>query len=463
MNSKNYAVLLFPLAIVFFIGLSCVVYLQPTNVDNFGRFSYYRNTNIKKITDPTLSDKKRIGIYENIIDALEEPNLIPNRYRRRPETQHIDCGRILKKDKDYIQTLTGANRIPLIENRLLSMSCPAIKERIHANHKNFKLLKSGGVAFARIVYSDYEFIEKQVQISWHPQNVFCFAVDKKSQRNFHVKMQKLGECVENIVVLPGIKSKKKTVFYQFFIATESYDSSGHNMNLGHKRCMEALLQFPDWSYMMHLQNNDVITKSVYELARIFELFGGANDVNIGREIDQRRVPGLKWDPKSMKLFRNESKIDQKVLNDPMKVVSGYVQSSWSRAAVEWLIEEVDITIAMNQFNQTFYACDEQLFPSLQVNKEYGMPGHYTYECMDQEFGYEQITRFTKWASGNINNCVTKTVRNGICLVGIKEFGAISRMPAIISNKVLYHKHFNDPGFKLNCTPAHQIWKYEDYL
>ncbi|CAL2040169.1 unnamed protein product [Caenorhabditis brenneri] len=407
---------------------------------------------------------------------------------KRPETQNVNCGKILMNDKNYIQTLTGANRIPLIENRFLNMSCPAITERIHANHKNFKLLKSGGVAFARIVYSDYEFIEKQVEISWHPQNVFCFAVDKKSHRNFHVKMQKLGECVENIVVLP---------------ATESYDSSGHNMNLGHKRCMEALLQFPDWSYMMHLQNNDVITKSVYELARIFELFGGANDVKIGPELYERRFPGLEWDPKTMKLFRNESKIDQKVLNDPMKVVSGYVQSSWSRAAVEWLIEEVDITIAMNQFNQTFYASDEQLFPSLQVNKEYGMPGHYTYECMDQEFGYEQVTRFSNWVNENISTCATKTARHDICLVGIEEFVAISKIPATVYNKmipsfdytimectaellfnrtflnqvdheldekyyetlpaVLYHKHFNDPGFKLNCTPAHQIWKYEDYL
>uniref|UniRef100_A0A1I7V017 DUF2939 domain-containing protein n=1 Tax=Caenorhabditis tropicalis TaxID=1561998 RepID=A0A1I7V017_9PELO len=133
---------------------------------------------------------------------------------------------------------------------------------------------------------------------------------------------------------------------------EEYDSSGHNINLGHRRCMEALLQYPKWTYLLHLQNNDVIIKSIYEIERIFEIFGGANDVNIVKEIGERRVSGLKWDPMSMKLFRNESLIDRKVLLEPMKVVSGSVQSSWSRAAVKWLIEDVDLTIAINQFNKT---------------------------------------------------------------------------------------------------------------
>ncbi|CAL2036166.1 unnamed protein product [Caenorhabditis brenneri] len=472
MNYIKYAIVSVVL-FIFLIGFACLDFLRSTSVDNF---------------DPTISDKRLIQIYENMIDALETLNSDPNRYKKRPETQHVDCGRILRNDKDYIRTLKGEkHRIPLIENRQLNMSCEAIQSRIHY-HKSFKKLKSGGVAFARIVSLDYEFIEKQVEMSWHPQNFFCFAVDKDAPRSFQMNMQKLGECVENIVVIP---------------AKENYDSNGHNVNLGHARCMEVLLRFPDWSYLIHLQNNDIVTKSVYELARIFEILGGANDANIGKEIDQRRVPGLKWDSKTLRLFRNEKMVDQKVLNQPMKVVSGSVQSSWSREAVRWLIEEVDLTIAMSQFDQSSYASDEQLFPSLQVNEEYGMPGHYTHECLDQEEGYEQITRIVNWAHGDINNCITKTVRNGVCLVGVEEFHAISKMPAIVISEmlpsfdytvlectaellfnrtflnqvdhvldeeyyetlpaVLYHKNRDDPDFQLNCTSSHKIWRYEDFF
>uniref|UniRef100_A0A1I7V015 DUF2939 domain-containing protein n=1 Tax=Caenorhabditis tropicalis TaxID=1561998 RepID=A0A1I7V015_9PELO len=170
--------ILIPLTVILLIG---VVYINlpmhvKVSIDNY---------------DPTISDKKLIRIYSNMIDALRKPKRNSNLYRKRPETEHVDCGKVLRKDK----------------------------------------------------------------------------------------------------------------------------------------------------------NNDVIIKSIYEIERIFEIFGGANDVNIVKEIGERRVSGLKWDPM-------KSLIDRKVLLEPMKVVSGSVQSSWSRAAVKWLIEDVDLTIAINQFNKT---------------------------------------------------------------------------------------------------------------
>ena len=86
------------------------------------------------------------------------------------------------------------------------------------------------------------------------------------------------------------------------------DSAGHNQNLAHTKCMKALLQYPNWGYAMLLQNHDFITKTVYELDRIFDLMGGVIDVKTGGVIWERDMKHLKWDPKSLKLFRNgESK------------------------------------------------------------------------------------------------------------------------------------------------------------
>lgn len=445
----------------------------------YPQFLYFSIDNF----DPDISDKRRIALYEYMIDALRDTDT--DGYRKRPETKHVDCGKVLRGEENYIEFLTGENRVPLMENYQLNMSCSAVKDRIHPNSRVFKRLKSGGVAIARIVYTDYEFIEKQLEMSWHPQNVFCFTVDQKSPPAFISKMKNLNECLDNVIVLP---------------ATESYDSSGHNMNIGQKRCMEALLPIPGWNYLLLLQNFDVVVKSVYELERIYELMVGVNDIHYGKEIDGRRVSGLKWDPKSLKLFRNESGISDKVLNTPMRVSSGSEQASLSRAAVEWLIKDVDLTIAIEQFNQTEYGCDEQLFPSLQLNYEYNMPGHFTDECPDYE-GPRQITRMTQWANGDINNCPSKIVRHGICLIGIEQLEAISKIPHITVNKMIpsfdysiiectaellynrtflgqkdheldekfyeellhvtYHKHHNEPEYKINCTLSQDPWeKYQ---
>ncbi|PIC33809.1 hypothetical protein B9Z55_013660 [Caenorhabditis nigoni] len=461
---------LFVLAVccISFLSIIHPVFIMYVSIDNF---------------DPNIDDKRRIFIYEYMIDALRKNSLPSEGYQKRPETQHIDCGRVLGGDKSYTEKLIGENRIPLIQNNLLNMSCPAIQNRIHPKNRNFIPLKSGGIAFARIVYTDYEFIEKQLEMSWHPQNVFCFTVDKKSPNEFISRMQKLDECMENVIVLP---------------ATESYDSSGHNMNIGQKRCMEALLPKAGWNYILFLQNFDVIVKSVYELERIYELLGGVNDIHYCKEVQGRRVPGLRWDPKSMHLFRNESGISDKVLNSPMRVFSGSEQASLSRAAVKWLIEDVDINIAIKQFNKTAYGCDEQLFPSLQLNYEYGMPGHFTDQCPDYD-GPKQITRMTQWANGNINNCPSQIVRHGICLIGIEQLEELSKIPHIMVNKMIptfdysviectaellynrtflgqkdhqlddqfyeellhvtYHKHHNDPGYQLNCTTPNTMENY----
>ncbi|CAO4373668.1 unnamed protein product [Caenorhabditis nigoni] len=437
--------------------------------------------------DPGISDKRKVSIYENMIDALRDENYGSSvGYQKRAETNHIQCERVLSGDTEYIKTLVGENRIPLIENRRLNMSCPAIQHRIHPKNRNFRLLDSG-LAFARVVFMGYEFIEKQLEMSWHPQNVFCFTVDKKSPNEFISKMQKLDECLEKVIVLPVV---------------ENYDSAGHNMNVGHKRCMEALLPKTNWSYILLLQNHDVIVKSVYEISRIYSLLGGVNDVHFGKEIDGRRVPGLNWDPKNLHLFRNESGINEKVLNEPMRVYSGAVQVSMSRAAVKWLIEDVDVSMTIEQFNRTKYAGDEQLIPSLYLNNEYGMPGHFTDQCIEYQ-GIDQITRFVQWVRGGINDCHTKSFRHGVCLIGIEQFRALSRMPFITVNKMVpsfdysiiectsellynrtflgqmdheldehfyeellhvkYHKHHKDTGYKLDCSSNQNPPKYEYYL
>ncbi|CAI2346376.1 unnamed protein product [Caenorhabditis sp. 36 PRJEB53466] len=406
-------------------------------------------------------------------------------YRKRPETQHIDCGRILSGDKPYLETVSGKNRVKIVENQGLDMSCSAIMDRVLPSGTVLRPLEKG-VAFARIVYADYEMIEKQVQMSYHPQNTFCFAIDRKAAPKFHERLRAMAECLPNILLLPD---------------EEPVDSAGHNINLAHYNCLRVLINKPGWSYAILLQNHDVIIKSVYELEQVYEWLGGANDVEITPEAG-RLDKKLSWDPKSLKMFRNETGIDEKVLTTRMKFAKGAAQGSLSRAAVDWMVRTADLSTYIAQWNSGGFGVDEQFIQSFQVSAELGMPGHFTDECLKVHKNTDFVSRMSQWMYGGAEKCGSKTIRHAICLLGIEDLRTVAAYPNLMFNKmmpsfdysivectaellfnrtflgqedhpleedyytnmvnVLYHKHHKEPGFKLNCTPSYTRWAERQY-
>ncbi|KAF1771694.1 hypothetical protein GCK72_003521 [Caenorhabditis remanei] len=121
-------------------------------------------------------------------------------YVKRLETQHIDCGRALKGESAYLSTITGDHRIPLIPNPSLKMSCSEITKRILPRY-SMKPLRIGGIAFARNVFADYEYIEKQIQMTWHPQNRYCFVVAENADSGFFWKVEQLVKCFGNQMIM----------------------------------------------------------------------------------------------------------------------------------------------------------------------------------------------------------------------------------------------------------------------
>uniref|UniRef100_A0A1I7UGN0 Protein kinase domain-containing protein n=1 Tax=Caenorhabditis tropicalis TaxID=1561998 RepID=A0A1I7UGN0_9PELO len=368
-------------------------------------------------SDPRIPDERRLLIYEKVIREMQKDQKdYCSGYCRRPETRHIDCGRILKGDRSYIPSVTGINRVPLVPNPFLNMSCAAISSRITPKLP-MKPLSQGGIAFARTIYKDYEFIEKMVQMTWHPENRFCFVVDLKAKDSFKEQIKKLVECFPNQMVLLPI--------------TLDLDSAGHNQNLAHTQCMKALLLHSNWSYLMLLQNHDITTKTVYEMDQVFEALGGANDVYTAPENEERRREDQKWDPESLKLFRNETQIPVEVLREPLTLSSGSAEATLSRAAVKWLVETVNLSKFLEQQNDLEYGGDEQFIPTFQLNAQLGMPGHFTKQCPNPL----QITRMARFAFRNSSKCATKTVCHNACLFGVEDMKAMAELPYLVWNKV----------------------------
>uniref|UniRef100_A0A1I7U2B2 FBA_2 domain-containing protein n=2 Tax=Caenorhabditis tropicalis TaxID=1561998 RepID=A0A1I7U2B2_9PELO len=146
--------------------------------------------------------------------------------------------------------------------------------------------------------------------------------------------------------------------------------------------MERMIQFPNWKYFILMQNHDVIGKSVYEISRIFEIFGGANDVDIAKG---NIVERFRWDLESLDLFRDVREL---------RIVKGSVQGSLSREAVDWIV---------NQVNPMVFLADG-------------------------------IKEWTKWSDES--ECESGFVRHSVCVIGIEEFSNIARMPNIMFNKMM---------------------------
>ncbi|KAL6743937.1 hypothetical protein Aduo_016920 [Ancylostoma duodenale] len=102
------------------------------------------NEKWQKKIDPSIKPAKLLSKNQRDADLPYCPSINPKQliFSRRPETAHIECGRALRHDKHYVKLL--ANRI------LPPKQLPPL---------------IFGVAFARVVYKDYEFLEDE--LSFH--------------------------------------------------------------------------------------------------------------------------------------------------------------------------------------------------------------------------------------------------------------------------------------------------------
>ncbi|KAK6046225.1 Core-2/I-Branching enzyme [Cooperia oncophora] len=218
-------------------------------------------------------------------------------------------------------------------------------------------------------FQSYDFIEDELAASYHPQNVFCYSVDKKAKASFNTRIELLSRCLQNVLVTR---------------ARFSVTSSGLYQNHAFYECHKLLIQVPGWGYLIQLQNYDVMIKSVYETVAILQALDGAND--IGTTIcDLRRWDhAAKWEIGSLKLFPSGTKLTWSQLNTTLLMTCSLVQASLSRATVDWIVN-------------TVYGADEILWATLQTTVELGMPGRISSSCSKANKRGVRTPYFTRYS------------------------------------------------------------------
>ncbi|WKY06581.1 hypothetical protein Q1695_006622 [Nippostrongylus brasiliensis] len=292
------------------------------------------------------------------------------KFTRKPETAHIDCGRLILDGKLYTKDL--ALKRPRLVPRKLKMDCNSIHQRVLFSAARNRI--AFGIAYARIVYEAYEFLEDELMSSYHPQNYFCFSVDLKAEQQFFDDISTLAGCLPNVMVAK----------YRHNIT-----SSGRNMNRAHQDCLKLLIGKEGWGYVILMQNYDVMIKSVYEVVYILHSLGGVNDIYVRPCEKDRWNQSAKWDAQSLGLFPNGPPSLQ---NTSITIARGAVQASLSRDAVQWMMTVANLTALIDQLDSDVIGADEVLLASLHVSDTLEMPGRFTGECVNKGYRTDYITR-----------------------------------------------------------------------
>ncbi|EPB67609.1 Core-2/I-Branching enzyme [Ancylostoma ceylanicum] len=362
----------------------------------------------RNITEALHSELKAV---QKSLGRLAAPT-----FRHRPETSHLDCRRLFSSDAAYMGEV-AASRIALIEQRDLDLSCEAIRWRVLPPIRSMEINFS--IAFARIVHTDYEFLEEQLSLTYSTENHYCYHVDMKSPDVFKKRMSALSKCLPNVYL-----TKEKL---------EIDGAVGKNVNFAHMACLKLLENKGPWTYVILQQTHDVMIRTNMELKQIFQALNGANDVQITPCAPFHYDQSSTWDAESLRVFDGiHMKISKRSLKTPLYIAKGAVQASLSRAAVSW-INQVNLTGLIQQLNSGKRAVDEMLMSSLQIADGWEMPGRFTQQCLKQGYSYEGITRMVQWRQSK-SECLAGFLRHSVCVLGLEDLPSISKLPHILVNK-----------------------------
>ncbi|GMR35022.1 hypothetical protein PMAYCL1PPCAC_05217 [Pristionchus mayeri] len=362
--------------------------------------------------------------------------------KQRPEAAHVDCARLYLNDTEYMKEL-AKTRPALPSVSTIVLSCETIRNRFFPARNpdiNFPVLH------ARIVFQDYEFLEEQLATNYASENVYCFSIDFKAPSIFHEQIHNLERCLPNVFV-----SRDDLEF----------DSAGHNQNEAHLNCMKTVLH-RNWEYAILMQNHDVIIKTHGEITEILKIYGGANEIDVGQCPDHRCIESLEMNLGKLKLCPKSLNATETKKCESSNITwgKGAMQGMLSRAAVDYIFDEIDVVPLMKQMNDMGYGVDEQLYGSLQVTTEIRFPGAFHVKCRDNDS--QSITRLTNtrpafygmkkrlrsvvnWITNSPDNdCPSGRQRHASCIFGIEDLPTLAAAKQVMANKIL-------PNFDIAVT------------
>uniref|UniRef100_A0A0N5A6C2 Uncharacterized protein n=1 Tax=Parastrongyloides trichosuri TaxID=131310 RepID=A0A0N5A6C2_PARTI len=344
--------------------------------------------------------------------------------------KHLDCKKIIQNDYPYIREVAKSRIRYSSVSESFPTSCEDIKLRGYFPSKpQSKEEANFPLAFTFNVYHDYWKVEQYLNLLYAPQNQYCYGIDKKSPQHFKDKVRNLSKCFSNVYVVEKEYEMK---------------SNGFNGNLYNLECMK-ILNKTNYKYLFLLQNDDAPMKTNRELVEILKIYNGSVDMNFGdpftaAPINIRDDISLKF--KDLNIFKegDERLKNTSLMESNITLQKGYVESALPRDAVDYIINNLNITTLLNTLNSGLPYADEILWPTIMTSPELQVPGWQHYEC-------SQNIKFSKYFFSRISVyysfCPTNTHRHGLCLLGVESLSELKSFPHFFGNK--FYSNFDAGG------------------
>ncbi|OZC04925.1 hypothetical protein X798_08117 [Onchocerca flexuosa] len=322
--------------------------------------------------------------------------------------------RILLETSSYLQKPFTVKSEKV--DKEISTSCENIKQRgTYPENSRTESEKNFPLIFIRVVYKAYHVQELLFNLMYAPQNLYCYALDRKSNSVFHEHMKNLSKCFPNV-----------------FLSEIEYDvdSAGHNMTRSYLECLNILWKKPAWKYAILLQNDDIPLKNNYEMVQILNALNGSNAINAGRPFVHRLPKNANWSYAALRLYKNSTKNRPDIL---LQIAKGSSSVILSRSFVEFVMGSLNLTTLIEMFDSKPYGTDEMLFHSLHSDDSLDAPGGFTRKCIDKQSGF--ITRYVAWTWSN-RPCRSGKYRHNVCIFGVADLIYLREVQELFANKML---------------------------
>ncbi|TKR80098.1 hypothetical protein L596_014227 [Steinernema carpocapsae] len=331
-------------------------------------------------------------------------------FKKHPLVENTDCSPF------FLFSIENPERVVLDSKEKFKADCDSIFSRHYFAQKPLSQEEADfPIAIARVVYRDYYFLEQMLALQYSPQNSYCFALDKKADEDFKMSIRSLASCFPNVYV-------PETEY--------DIDNLGHNMNLAHWECVKEIRNV-SWNYLHFMQNHDIPLRTNLETVRILKIFNGSNDVEFGPFPKGERVSkDSSFTFESLKLFKNETLNT----NETLKLAKGGVQSAFSRAAIDFMLSELNVVNLLTELNKGGRCVDETFSATIQTDPTIALPGGSPRSCVDK--GKKTGTFAKKAVWYNKKMCKSGNMRHSVCVFGVEDLPNVVTFPHAFLNKML---------------------------
>ena len=191
----------------------------------------------------------------------------------QPFTYAVSCSKLFEGDPDEhkraLALLTGAKTARVIADKHYRIShnqCHAYRsERFNESfHREDTLTNQQfPLAYSILMYDNVEQFERLLRLIYRPQNFYCIHIDSDAPIDVQQGARSIVKCFDNVF----LATKQEDVFYGTFSRVQA------DLN-----CMQDLIRYPSWKYLLNMANSELPLKSNSELVKILSIYRGYNDI-----------------------------------------------------------------------------------------------------------------------------------------------------------------------------------------